>query len=105
LLFRKENPLWVFSRLPPISLSDMLSCNWWWRKGFWYLVVPFPPQCDPPPPLLGGLPAWTFVLALCFFFSSFVVGCFLFMEFGKVSSPFSLGAKFFFFQFCDVPTC
>lgn len=43
-------------------------------------------------------------LSLCFFFSPFVVGCFLFMEFGKVSSSFSLGAKFFSFQFCDVPS-
>ncbi len=35
--------------------------------------------------LLGGLPAWTLVLAPCFFFSPFL-GCSLFMEFGRVSS-------------------
>jgi len=37
----------------------------WWR--FRYLVVPLPP-CGPP--LLGGLFAWTLVLAPCFFFLS-----------------------------------
>jgi hypothetical protein len=42
-----------------------------------------------------------FVLALCFFFSPFL-GCFLLMEFGRASSPFFLGSKVFFFQFCDV---
>ncbi len=45
-----------------------ISCNW---------IIELP--------LFGGLPAWTLVLARCFFFSPFL-GCSLFMEFGRVSS-------------------
>ncbi len=45
-----------------------ISCNW---------IIQLP--------LLGGLPAWTLVLAPCFFFSPFL-GRFLLMEFGRVSS-------------------
>jgi hypothetical protein len=50
--------------------------------GSKFLVVPFPPRGSP---LLGCLLAWTLVLTPCFFFSPFIV-CFLFTEFGRVSS-------------------
>jgi hypothetical protein len=67
------------SALPPLSLVDTASSNWW---RFRYLVVPLP-TCGLP--LLGCLLACTLVRAPCFYLSPFL-GCFLFIKFGRVSS-------------------
>jgi len=67
------------SVLPPLSLVNILQGDLW---RFGYLVIPLLP-CGLP--LLGCLLAWTLVLAPCFFFSCFL-GCFLVIQFGRVSS-------------------